>query len=44
MAKKIKFPLEFSNGVKVRNLEELQKYADVESILRYYHNENLKYG
>lgn len=42
MAKKIKFPLEFSNGVKVRTLEELQQYADVESILRYYHNEKLK--
>lgn len=42
MAKKIKFPLEFSNGVKVRTLEELQQYADVESILRYYHNGKLK--
>ena len=42
MAKKIKFPLEFSNGVKVRTLEELQQYADVETILRYYHNEKLK--
>lgn len=42
MAKKIKFPLEFSDGVKVRNLEELQKYADVESILRYYHNGKLQ--
>lgn len=42
MAKKIKFPLEFSNCVKVRTLEELQQYADVESILRYYHNEKLK--
>ena len=42
MAKKIKFPLEFSNGVKVRTLEELQEYADVETILRYYHNEKLK--
>ena len=35
MAKKIKFPLEFSNGIKVRTLEELRQYADVESILRY---------
>ncbi|MDU6061522.1 hypothetical protein [Veillonella sp. T11011-6] len=42
MAKKIKFPLEFSNGIKVRTLEELQQYADVKSILRYYHNEKLK--
>lgn len=42
MAKKIKFPLEFSNGVKVRTLEELQQYADIEGILRYYHNEKLK--
>lgn len=42
MAKKIKFPLEFSNGVKVRTLEELQEYADVETILRYYHNKKLK--
>lgn len=42
MAKKIKFPLEFSNGVKVRTLEELQQYADLESILRYYHNEKLR--
>lgn len=42
MAKKIKFPLEFSDGVKVRNLEELQKYADVEGILRYYHNGKLQ--
>ena len=42
MAKKIKFPLVFSNGVKVRTLEELQQYADVEGILRYYHNEKLK--
>ena len=42
MAKKIKFPLEFSNGIKVRTLEELRQYADVESILRYYHNEKLK--
>lgn len=42
MAKKIKFPLEFSNGVKVRTLEELQQYADVESILRYYHNGKLQ--
>lgn len=42
MAKKIKFPLEFSDGVKVRNLEELQKYADVKSILRYYHNGKLQ--
>ena len=42
MAKKIKFPLEFFDGVKVRNLEELQKYADVESILRYYHNGKLQ--
>lgn len=42
MAKKIKFPLEFSNGVKVRTLEELQEYADVESILRYYHNGKLE--
>lgn len=42
MAKKIKFPLEFSNGIKVRTLEELQQYADVETILRYYHNKKLK--
>ena len=42
MAKKIKFPLEFSNGVKVRTLEVLQDYADVESILRYYHNGKLQ--
>ena len=42
MAKKIKFPLEFSDGVKVRTLEELQQYADVETILRYYHNKKLK--
>lgn len=42
MAKKIKFPLEFSNGIKVRTLEELQQYADVKSILRYYYNEKLK--
>lgn len=42
MAKKIKFPLDFSNGVKVRTLEELQQYADVESILRYYHNGKLQ--
>ena len=42
MAKKIKFPLEFSNGVKVRTLEELRQHADVESVLRYYHNEKLK--
>ena len=42
MAKKIKFPLEFSDGVKVRTLEELQQYADIESILRYYHNGKLQ--
>lgn len=42
MAKKIKFPLEFSNGIKVRTLEELRQYADVESILRYYHNGKLQ--
>lgn len=42
MAKKIKFPLEFSDGVKVRTLDELQQYADVESILRYYHNGKLQ--
>lgn len=42
MAKKIKFPLEFSNGIKVRTLEELQQYADVESILRYYHSGKLQ--
>lgn len=42
MAKKIKFPLEFSNGIKVRTLEELQQYADIESILRYYHNGKLQ--
>ena len=42
MTKKIKFPLEFSDGVKVRTLEELQQYADIESILRYYHNGKLQ--
>ena len=42
MAKKIKFPLEFSDGIKVRTLDELQRYADVESILRYYHNGKLQ--
>ena len=42
MAKKIKLTLEFSDGVKVRTLDELQQYADVESILRYYHNGKLQ--
>lgn len=42
MAKKIKFPLEFSDGIKVRTLDELQQYADVKSILRYYHNGKLQ--
>lgn len=42
MAKKLKFPLEFSDGIKVRTLDELQQYADVEGILRYYHNGKLQ--
>ena len=35
MAKKIKFPLEMKNGVKVRTLEELKNNFDVEKVLGY---------
>ena len=42
MAKKIKFPLIFENNLKARTLDELQQYADIENLVRYYHNEKLK--
>lgn len=41
MAKKIKFPLIFENNLKARTLEELQQYADIENLVRYYHNGKL---
>ena len=42
MAKKIKFPLIFENNLKARTLDELQQYADIENLVRYYHNEKLR--
>lgn len=36
MSKKIKFPLEMANEVKVRTLEELRENFDLEKVLAYY--------
>lgn len=36
MAKKIKFPLEMKDGIKVRTLEELRSHFDAEKVLLYY--------
>ena len=42
MVKKIKLPLEMSNGTFVRTLEELQKNWDLGSVVSYYHNGRLE--
>ena len=42
MAKKIKLPLEMSNGVAARTLEELKENWDLEKIMMYYHNGRLQ--
>ena len=36
MAKKMKFPLEMANGIRVRSLEELQNQFSLERVLAYY--------
>lgn len=41
MAKRIKFPLEMKDGIKVRTLEELRLHFDVEKVLLYYMNGKL---
>lgn len=42
MAKRIKFPLEMKDGVKVRSLEELQEHFDMEKVLEYYFSSDKK--
>lgn len=41
MTKKIRFPLEMENGVKVRSLEELKADFSLERIIEYYENGSL---
>lgn len=36
MVKKIKFPLEMTDGIQVRTLEELREHFDMEKVLGYY--------
>ena len=40
--KKIKFPLIMKNGAEVRDIEQLRKNFDMESILQYYSNGKLR--
>ena len=42
MAKKIKFPLEMADGVKVRTLEDLQQNFNLEKVLGYYFDGKLQ--
>ena len=41
MAKKIKFPLEMSNGEQVRTLDELKENFDIESVVGYFNDGRL---
>lgn len=41
MAKKVKFPLEMKDGVKVRTIEELRQFFDAEKVLTYFLNGKL---